>query len=299
MKNRNYDLRISIIPVIFGENIVIRIFDRTNDNFTFESIGLDEFQSELLDLVISAMNGLVLLCGPTGCGKTTTLYTILKKISSSAKKIITIEDPIEYRLDGVNQVAVNDDIGLTFASILRSILRQSPNIIMIGEIRDVETAELAVQAALTGHLVFSTIHCHDALSAITRLSDLKISKFLINSCLRGVVAQKLVRKSCQFCQKETPNVHCTKNFPIKFGQQILSNSGCESCYNRGYSGRTAIFDFAVNENIYDSVAVAKSTKIEKVDGFCHVSTFEKNIYRLLEGRVINSDEARQALLACS
>ncbi|MDR0742535.1 MAG: GspE/PulE family protein [Puniceicoccales bacterium] len=285
--DKNYDLRISILPTIYGENVAIRIFDQEDNDFDLNSIGLGQKQSALMESIINGKSGLILLCGPTGCGKTTTLYTILKKISSQDRKVITIEDPIEYRLDGISQVPVNDEIGLSFASILRSVLRQSPNVIMVGEIRDHETAELVIQATLTGHLVLSTIHCNDAVGAITRLLDLGISEFLIKSCLRGSISQRLMRKPCQFCMTSRELSDAEKvSFPqladsIKMVPEV---HGCKNCSRKGYRGRIAIFDFLVKKSLTNNLSAINQEIV--FDDFLHADSFSENILRLLEDRAI-------------
>ncbi|MDR1457708.1 MAG: GspE/PulE family protein [Puniceicoccales bacterium] len=295
--DKNYDLRISILPTIYGENVAIRIFDQEDNDFDLNSIGLNQGQSALMESIISGKSGLVLLCGPTGCGKTTTLYTILKKISSQDRKVITIEDPIEYRLDGISQVPVNDEIGLSFASILRSVLRQSPNVIMVGEIRDHETAELVIQAALTGHLVFSTIHCNDAMGAITRLLDLGISEFLIKSCLRGSISQKLMRKPCQSCMTLRELSDGEKVlFPrlADFIKMVPKVHGCENCSRRGYRGRIAIFDFLVKKSLATNLSTIGQGTI--LDDFLHADSFSESILRLLKDHAIVFEDVSPQLI---
>ncbi|MDR1232707.1 MAG: GspE/PulE family protein [Puniceicoccales bacterium] len=285
--DKNYDLRISILPTVYGENVAIRIFDQEDNDFDLNSIGLNREQFALMESMINGKSGLILLCGPTGCGKTTTLYTILKKISSRDRKIITIEDPIEYRLDGISQVPVNDEIGLSFASILRSVLRQSPNVIMVGEIRDHETAELVIQATLTGHLVFSTIHCNDATGAITRLLDLGISEFLIKSYLRGSISQKLMRKPCQSCMTSRKLSNAEKVLFPRLADSIKTVPkihGCENCSRRGYRGRIAIFDFLVKKSLTNDLSTANREIV--FDDFLHADSFSENILRLLKDHAI-------------
>ncbi|MDR2432260.1 MAG: GspE/PulE family protein [Puniceicoccales bacterium] len=296
--DKNYDLRISILPTICGENVAIRIFDQEDNDFDLNSIGLGQEQYALMESIINGKSGLILLCGPTGCGKTTTLYTILKKISSRDRKVITIEDPIEYRLDGISQVPVNDEIGLSFASILRSILRQSPNVIMVGEIRDHETAELVIQATLTGHLVLSTIHCDDAMGAMTRLLDLGISEFLIKSCLRGSIAQKLMRKPCQSCMASRELSDAEKMlFPqladsIKMVPEV---HGCENCSRRGYRGRIAIFDFLVRKSLTNNLSTINKEIV--FDDFIHADSFPENILRLLKDHAIMFEDVSPQLIS--
>ncbi|MDR2737847.1 MAG: GspE/PulE family protein [Puniceicoccales bacterium] len=295
LSGKNYDLRVSILPTVYGENIAIRIFDQGDSDFDLGSIGLPNDQLVLMETMINCKNGLILLCGPTGCGKTTTLYTILKKVSSRERKVVTIEDPVEYRIDGINQIPVNDEIGLSFASILRSVLRQSPNVIMVGEIRDGETAELAIQAALTGHLVFSTIHCDDSSGAITRLLDFGISDHLIGSCLRGAISQKLVRKPCPSCVTwKVPSDREKLMIPdIGKNTKIPEIHGCENCSNRGYKGRVAIFDFLVNGKLVNLPGQAEPVGTH--DGFLHVETFVASAAKLLKLGMVIFDDIFQLL----
>jgi type IV pilus assembly protein PilB len=296
ISGKRYDLRLSILPTIYGENIAIRIFDQESD-LDLGGIGFDDEQLQLLLPMINCKNGLVLISGPTGCGKTTTLYAILKKISSKEKKVITIEDPVEYRLDGINQVAVNEEIGMSFSSILRSVLRQSPNVIMVGEIRDGTTAELAIQAALTGHLVFSTVHCGNAMGSITRLLDFKISPHLIKTCLRGAISQKLVRKPCEKCATtREPTDREIALFDGLSGVKIPKLCGCEHCSNRGYRGRTAVFDFMVHRSFIKENLASNYSCDAPVGEFCHAIGFGENARKLLAGRRAVFDDICPLLL---
>jgi type IV pilus assembly protein PilB len=294
---KSYDLRLSILPTIYGENIAIRIFAQEENDFTLESIVSFPEQKQYIKSMANAKNGLVLLCGPTGCGKTTTLYTILKEISSPEKKVVTIEDPIEYRLDGINQVPVNDEIGLSFASILRSVLRQSPNVIMVGEIRDRETAELAIQAALTGHLVFSTLHCGDSAGSITRLIDFKISEHLIKSCLRGAISQKLLRKPCESCmtlRKLSERERSPLAKSLEVVQTVPELHGCERCSHRGYAGRVAAFDLLINKNLTAAHGMEEASVV--FDDFIHCETFGQSAVKLLKNSGVIFEDIRQMLL---
>lgn len=224
------DLRISILPVQFGEKVVIRILDRSRLKLELDTLGFESKELEIFRKSIVQPFGLILVTGPTGSGKSTTLYSALNEINTTEKNIITIEDPIEYNLEGINQSQVHEDIGLTFASILRSILRQDPNIVMVGEIRDKETAEIAIRASLTGHLVFSTLHTNDSISAISRLIDMGVAPFLIAASLKLVVAQRLVRMLCSNCLKYNEVTY------------KYSSSGCEHCNQSGYKGRTSLIE---------------------------------------------------------
>ena len=243
---QSMDLRVSTLPTTFGESVVLRLLYRDTLSWELSGVGVSQAQLDRILELIARPYGLILVTGPTGSGKTTTLYCALKQINSPDAKTITIEDPVEYRLHGVNQIQVNSSIGLTFASGLRSILRQDPDIILVGEIRDAETAGIAIHAALTGHMVFSTLHTNDAAGAITRLQDMGVDSYLISSALTTVMAQRLVRQLCPECRK-----------PVKVDDQMLAHQGieaepgqhtiytagaCEACGQRGYVGRTGIFE---------------------------------------------------------
>ncbi len=251
--NREIDLRVSSIPVLYGESVVMRILDQEGIVIDLNRLGFAEDTLSVFNQLIKKPNGIFLVTGPTGSGKTTTLYGALDKINSPDKKIITVEDPIEYQLKGINQIQVKPQIGLNFPNILRHIVRQDPDIIMIGEIRDLETAEIAIQSALTGHLVFSTLHTNDAPSAITRLIDIGVENFLISSTISGILAQRLVRVICPDC-KEIDELALNKEDLIRFGigegVRLYRGKGCEKCSYTGYFGRTGIFELLyVDENI--------------------------------------------------
>jgi len=242
---KEVDFRISILPSTLGEKVAIRILDKTVGILDIEKLGFSKENVEKLKKVSKLPHGMILVCGPTGCGKTTTLYSILKFIDSPQKNIVTVEDPVEYQLEGINQVTVNPDIGLTFAQSLRSILRQDPNIIMIGEIRDYETVDIAIKSALTGHLVISTLHTTTAAGAIVRLLNMGVEPYLINASLLCVVAQRLVRKICPECkEKVTVKKEILDQLNLKFlGErkiEFFRGKGCSKCLNTGYSGRIGI-----------------------------------------------------------
>lgn len=240
---RVVDLRISILATIYGEKVVIRLLDRSSRVHKKEDIGFSEYNGKVFDKLIKNPNGIILMTGPTGSGKTTTLYAALMSINEITKNIITIEDPVEYRMTGINQTQINNKAGVTFAAGLRSILRQDPDVIMVGEIRDNETAEIAVRAAITGHLVFSTVHTNDTSSTIARLADMGIEKFLLSSSLVGVVAQRLVKKLCKHCKYEySTNVADAELLGVSVGTKIYGKKGCSQCNYTGYSGRTAIHE---------------------------------------------------------
>jgi general secretion pathway protein E len=237
---RNIDIRVSIIPTFFGERVVLRLLDKKKGILSLEDIGISGDGVKTMDRLLCRNNGIILVTGPTGSGKSTTLYAALNRLNSSEKNIITVEDPIEYQLKGVGQIQVNPKIDLTFANGLRSILRQDPDIIMVGEIRDVETAEIAIQASLTGHLVFSTLHTNDAATAITRLIDMGMEPFMVASSLSAVLAQRLVRLICPHCKEEySPE----QVYPgITLPPVLYRGKGCDSCFGLGTLGRTLIHE---------------------------------------------------------
>lgn len=251
------DVRVSSLPSIFGEKLVLRLLRKGGEAASLESLGFDAKQRELLQNAISAPNGIVLLTGPTGSGKSTTLYSLLNMLDEPSKNIITIEDPVEYTIKGITQVQINEKIGLTFGSALRSILRQDPDIIMVGEIRDTETAELAVRAALTGHLVLSTLHTNDATSSVGRLADMGVPPFLLASSLRAVAAQRLVRRLCPSCRvRSRVSADLAFSSGLPQNAEIYAPTGCAECRSTGYSGRTVIaeimpVDVKIREMIYN------------------------------------------------
>ncbi len=244
--NKNIDLRISILPTVHGEKIVIRLLDRDALNNSSDDLQLSDKNQELLDKIMKVSQGMILMSGPTGSGKTTTLYKMLKKMNRLDKNIVTVEDPVEYRLDGVNQIQVNPKSGLTFAESLRSILRQDPDTIMVGEIRDTETAEIASRAAITGHVVLSTIHTNDAPSTVTRLVDMGIDAFLVSTSVVGVIAQRLVKKVCRNCGTEYTITNEEMDILEIYEPVTLhKGTGCNMCGGTGYQGRTAIHEILI------------------------------------------------------
>ena len=242
---KEVDLRVSILPVVYGEKVVIRILDKNNYKVHKEHLGLSTENINKLNRIISNPHGIVLVTGPTGSGKSTTLYSILDDINSENINIVTVEDPVEYTLEGINQVNVNNKSGMTFASGLRSILRQDPDVIMIGEIRDDETAEIAVKAAITGHLVLSTLHTNDAPTTITRLIDMGIENYLVATSVVGVIAQRLVRKICPYCKTSYVASDYEKRIlDIDEKEELIlySAKGCGYCNNSGYIGRVGVYE---------------------------------------------------------
>jgi general secretion pathway protein E len=277
---KDVDIRVSIVPTTFGERAVLRLLDRKQGIIGLENIGLYKDDKKKIETILQRTHGILLVTGPTGSGKTTTLYAALNRIHSEEKNIITVEDPVEYQLKGIGQIQVNSRIGLTFASGLRSILRQDPDIIMVGEIRDLETAVIAVQASMTGHLVLSTLHTNDAASAITRLVDMGIEPFLIASSLAGIVAQRLIRVICPHCKEpHQPSEKEHLAFGLHSTVKLYKGRGCDHCAGKGYIGRTGIFEtFIVNDEIRQMIssrtdsqniknlAVSKGMKTLRADG---------------------------------
>jgi len=239
------DVRVSIIPNVWGEGVCLRLLDRQNIQLTLEDLGMPLHVLEPFRRLITEPHGILMVTGPTGSGKTTTLYAALQKINSIEDKIITVEDPVEYQLPGIKQIQVNQKVGLTFANGLRSILRHDPDIIMIGEIRDLETAEIAVQSALTGHLVFSTLHTNDAPSAVTRLVDMGLEPFLVSSTVEGLMAQRLVRRICKSCRAEAPVGDYAAGVIPSDIRTVFRGKGCEDCRGTGYRGRQGVFELIV------------------------------------------------------
>ncbi len=255
MEGGDIDLRVSVVPTQFGEKVVMRLLDSSKALLSLEELGLDERHRQEFEQLIRSPHGICLVTGPTGSGKTTTLYAALNIINSVAQNIITIEDPVEYQLPGISQVQVNPKAELTFASALRAFLRQDPDVIMVGEIRDRETAEIAIQAALTGHLVFSTLHTNDAPSSLTRLVEMGIEPFLIASSVIGVLAQRLVRVICPKCKaKANISSSVLQQLQLMDGTQLFHGAGCLSCKQRGYKGRIGIFELlSMTDSIKDFV----------------------------------------------
>ena len=256
---RDIDLRVSVLPTVYGESIVMRILDKEGLKLGLPELGFFADDQAKFQNLITGSDGIFLVTGPTGSGKSTTLYSALNYINKPDRKIITVEDPVEYQMAGINQVQVKRDVGMTFAAALRAMLRQAPNIVMIGEIRDLETAEIAINAALTGHMVFSTLHTNDSVSAVTRLVDIGVKHFLVSAALRGALAQRLVRRVCQSCA--APYKPTAKElYSIGMTEQDLANAtpmkgaGCAKCGDRGYKGRRGVFElFVITEEIQEMI----------------------------------------------
>ena len=264
-QGKQIDLRVSTVPTSHGESVVMRILDKTSLSLGLPELGFLSDDQEMFEHLLKLPDGIMLVTGPTGSGKTTTLYGCLNFINRPDKKLITVEDPVEYQMSGINQVQVNTEIGMTFPAALRSILRQAPNIIMIGEIRDVETANIAINAALTGHLVFSTLHTNDAPSAVARLVDIGVQPFLVSSAVRAIVAQRLVRKLCPKCKEpaelsEADMISLGLDASQLAGANVMRGAGCSHCKNLGYKGRMGIFEiFTIDDEVRHMINNKAST----------------------------------------
>lgn len=262
---REVDIRVSIIPMLHGEGIVMRVLDKDKMQFSLQGVGMADDTYAKFNQLIKLPHGIILVTGPTGSGKTTTLYSALNEIKSEEIKIITTEDPIEYQLDGINQIQVHTKVGLTFAASLRSILRHDPDVVLVGEIRDLETAENAIQASLTGHLVFSTLHTNDSASAFVRLTDMGVEPFLVSSTVAGVMAQRLVRTLCPECCQEVrvEDIEVPDDFPVdecrERGGKVFAPNGCRHCRGTGYYGRLGLFELLISDEELRHLACERAT----------------------------------------
>lgn len=270
IRERKIDFRVSVMPVINGEKAVIRILDKEIIEFEIDKIGMEKSDYDRLLFQLNRKNGIFLISGPTGSGKSSTLYALLKKLNTGEVNISTVEDPVEYEIDGINQVQCKNNIGRTFASVLRAYLRQDPDILMVGEIRDQETAEIAVKAAITGHLVLSTIHTNDSIGGINRLLNIGIQPYMVSASLIAILSQRLVRKLCPHCQEKDEKwkakIQLLGHDYEKYHENMFYiGKGCESCNYSGYKGRTAIFEiFEPNEKIKEMIEKGNSAQeIEK------------------------------------
>jgi type IV pilus assembly protein PilB len=298
------DMRVSVLPTMFGESVVIRVLDRTVVSLDLNKVGMDPQTLGHFRQLIHKPNGIILVTGPTGAGKTTTLYSALNELNEITDKIITTEDPVEYDIDGIVQCQIHHEIDLTFASALRSILRQDPDIILVGEVRDHETAQIAVQASLTGHMVFSTLHTNDAPSSITRLRDMGLEPFLITATLEGILAQRLVRKICEDCRTEfEPSPEMLMELNLRpsdvAGKKFYFGRGCDRCNNTGHRGRMGIFELlVVNDEIRDMVSGGAST--DQLRQACRrlgmLTLRESGLRALYEGRTTIEEVVRETVM---
>ncbi len=274
LESRELDIRVSTVPTLYGESVVLRLLDRGGQPVSLDELGMAPATLAQFRSLVARPTGIVIAAGPTGSGKTTTLYSALALRDTTAEKVITVEDPVEYHLAGVTQIPVNRKAGMTFASALRSVLRQDPDVLMVGEMRDPETAEVAVQAAMTGHLVFSTLHTNDALSAVTRLLDLQVAAYQIAATINGVLAQRLVRRICPQCRERyrpDPQVVAFVSSEPKGHPQLVRGRGCEACRGTGYIGRIGIFELlVVSENLNRAISarepLAKIRELAEKEG---------------------------------
>lgn len=287
------DMRISILPTVHGEKIVIRLLERTSFLMGKTDLGFTDYNLKKFDDILDIPNGIILVTGPTGSGKTTTLYTVLSDFNKVNTNIVTVEDPVEYRMDGINQVQVNEKAGLTFASGLRSILRQDPDIIMIGEIRDMETAQIAVRAAITGHIVISTLHTNDAPATIMRLIDMGIPPYLISTSVKGIVAQRLVRRICPHC-KEDYSITISEKKILNIEEDVILSrgKGCNKCFDTGYLGRISIHEIMkMTSEIRKEIDTSESTDlIREAANKQGMITLEENCRDLVLGGITTVEE---------
>jgi type IV pilus assembly protein PilB len=271
VNNQPIDLRVSVLPTMFGESVVMRVLDRSNVSLDLDKVGMRDDDLGMVRQLIHKPNGIVIVTGPTGSGKTTTLYSALRDLNDPSTKLITAEDPVEYDIDGIIQCQIKPDIELTFARILRAMLRQDPDVVLIGEIRDKETAEIAVQASLTGHLVFSTLHTNDAPSSIARLLDLGLEPFLVTATIEGIIAQRLARKICYNCKTEyTPAEEQLMELELRnddvVGKKFYYGKGCEICNNTGYKGRLGLFEImTLDDDMRDMIIHHASTQVLRAE----------------------------------
>ena len=303
LRNRSFDLRMSTLPTIYGEKCVIRVLDKNSDFLSRDGIGVEGRQLEQYEYLMGRPSGTVLIVGPTGSGKTSTMYTMIHQLNSEQVNLLTLEDPVEYNIDGINQVQINEKTGMTFASGLRAILRQDPDIVAVGEIRDGETAEIAMRAAITGHLVLSTVHTYDAASTIDRLIDIGVEPYLIASGVRGVISQRLVRKVCPHCREEyrpDPEEFEAVGLPYDPGVRFYRGSGCPMCFGTGYRGRTGVFEILVIDRALRSRITGGATREELKDAIERTGSFktmEDSCRELVLTGVTTVEEARKTITA--
>jgi len=293
VNDRDIDMRISVLPTVFGEKVVIRLLDRSAEVMTKEQLGFTSDNLKQFEKIVDHPYGIVLVTGPTGSGKTTTLYTVLSELNVVSKNIVTVEDPVEYRLDGINQSQVNIKAGMTFANGLRSILRQDPDIVMIGEIRDMETAQIAVRAAITGHLVLSTVHTNDTASTVARMVDMGVEPFLLSSSLVGIIAQRLVKKVCSHCKEEyEPNERERNLLKLEPGQKLYHGTGCNFCNESGYRGRTAIHEvMPIDSDIRNLIdQLARTDELRNMAMSKGMTTLRQSCAKLVKRGITTVDE---------
>ena len=302
IKEKDIDLRVNSLPTVYGEKIVLRLLDKSGGRVTKEAVGLTGADQARYDQMLRLRNGVLLVVGPTGSGKSTTMYAMINQLNTPEVNMVTLEDPVEYNIDGINQVQINSKVGMTFASGLRAILRQDPDIIAVGEIRDGETADIALRSAITGHIVLSTIHTNDAVGTIDRLRDMGCEPYIIASALKGVISQRLVRRICPDCKtayKPSPEELMDMGLPADADETFYRGAGCPSCYNRGYRGRCAVFEMLViDRKVRDLIyAQAGRAAIEAElkrpeNGFV---SMEQNALRLVREGITTAEEVRRVI----
>jgi general secretion pathway protein E len=302
IQGKELDLRVSTVPTMFGESVVMRLLDKESVRFDLDALGFDGGPRARLDQIMEIPYGILLVTGPTGSGKSTTLYTVLSRLNTQERKIITVEDPVEYQIPGINQIQVKPAIGMTFSGALRSIVRQDPDIIMVGEMRDLETARIAVQSALTGHLVLSTLHTNDAASGVTRLLDMGVEEYLLTSTINGILAQRLVRRLCPFCRESyepLPEVAAKvrKSLPDVDAVQLYRATGCERCNNTGYRGRLVITEVlrmtdAIRRAVLEHATATVILRLAIEEGMA--TMYQDGLRKCLDGRTTLEEVLRVA-----
>lgn len=302
VKDKDIDMRVNTLPTVYGEKIVMRLLDKSGGRVTKEAVGLTGADMTKYDEMLRIRNGVLLVVGPTGSGKSTTMYAMINQLNTPDVNMVTLEDPVEYNIDGINQVQINAKVGMTFASGLRAILRQDPDIIAVGEIRDGETADIALRSAITGHIVLSTIHTNDAVGTIDRLRDMGCEPYIIASALKGVISQRLVRRICPDCKtayKPTPEELLDMRLPEDADETWYRGTGCPNCFNRGYRGRVAVFEMLViDRKVRDLIyAQAGRAAVEKElkrpeNGFV---SMEQNALRLVREGITTAEEVRRVI----
>jgi type IV pilus assembly protein PilB len=300
IKQNDYDLRMSTLPTIYGEKYVIRVLDKNSQLIKKSAVGLEGDDLKKYDILLRNSSGVVLIVGPTGSGKSSTMYTMIRELNTEQVNLVTLEDPVEYDIDGINQVQINEKTGMTFANGLRAILRQDPDIIAIGEIRDNETAHIAMRAAITGHLVLSTMHTNDAVSTIDRLLDIGVEPYIITSAMRGIISQRLVRRICPHCKKEyEPSCEDIEYLGMRYqpDMKFYRGEGCPMCFNAGYRGRIGVFEILmfgrrVRTAIADGVKREELERIICESGFVSLAD---NCRRLVMNGVTTIEEVKRIL----
>ena len=302
-QGKELDLRVSTVPTMFGESVVMRLLDKESVRFDLDALGFDGGPRARLDVIMEIPYGILLVTGPTGSGKSTTLYTILSRLNTQERKIITVEDPVEYQIPGINQIQVKPAIGMTFSGALRSIVRQDPDIIMVGEMRDLETASIAVQSALTGHLVLSTLHTNDAASGVTRLLDMGVEDYLLTSTINGILAQRLVRRLCPYCRERyEPLPEVSAKIRKALGAdvdatQLYRAPGCERCNATGYHGRLVITEVlrmsdTIRRAVLDHATATEISRIAIQEGMA--TMYQDGLRKCLDGRTTLEEVLRVA-----